>query len=363
MPAITSDELGIAFDMHGCPNRCQHCWLGSGDDRRMSEDDVRWGVVQFRKFFASSSNQTPIRRLSVASWLREPDYADNYRELYGLEAELSDGDPQRHELLSIWRLARDPSYAEWAKEVGPDTCQISFFGMEETNDWFHRRKGAFQDAVTATERLLEVGMKPRWQIFLTKKLLPELGDLLRLVERMRLRERVAALGDEFCMFMHTPGPDGNAREIEHLRPTIDEVGPLPAEIMGPTRKHFSKQERLWCSEAELVSQILEEEETFPFAYPYPEKSWLYIKSNWDVFPNIGTLEEWWCLGNLKEGSVAEIFDCFGSNAPLGLRTIHSHSPEQLVREYGDPKGAKIYTNADDLLSLLVAKHCEEAWQK
>lgn len=363
MSAITSDELGVAFDMHGCPNRCRHCWLGSGDGRRMSEEDVRWGVRQFREFISSSSNPTPIRRLSVASWFREPDYADNYRDLYALEAELSDGDPHRHELLSIWRLARDPSYAEWAREVGPDTCQISFFGMEETNDWFHRQKGAFRDAITATERLLEAGMKPRWQIFLTKKLIPDLDDLLRLVERMKLRERVAALGSEFCMFMHTPGPDGNAREIEHLRPTIDEVSSLPSEIVEASRKHFPKREWLWYSEAELVSQILSEEETFPFGCQWPEKLWLNIKSNWDVFSNIGTLEDWWRLGNLKEDSVAEILDGFARNTPLGLKAIHSHSPKELVREFGDPKGTGIYTDAGDLLSLLVARHCEKEWQR
>ena len=56
--------------------------------------------------------------------------------------------------------------------------------MEETNDWFYRRRGAFQDKLTATERLLDVGIKPRWQIFLTQKIIPEIGDLLKIVERL-----------------------------------------------------------------------------------------------------------------------------------------------------------------------------------
>ena len=91
-------------------------------------------------------------------------------------------------LLSIWRLARDESYANRAKSVGPDTCQISFFGMRGTNDWFHRRKGAFDDALAAAHRLLDVGMKPRWQVFLTTKLLPELDEFLAIVEQARLAE-------------------------------------------------------------------------------------------------------------------------------------------------------------------------------
>jgi hypothetical protein len=25
---MPDDDIGLAFDMHGCPNRCRHCWLG-----------------------------------------------------------------------------------------------------------------------------------------------------------------------------------------------------------------------------------------------------------------------------------------------------------------------------------------------
>ena len=38
--------------------------------------------------------------------------------------------------------------------------------------------------LTPEERLLDFGMKPRRQIFLTKKLLPEMDELLRLIDHM-----------------------------------------------------------------------------------------------------------------------------------------------------------------------------------
>jgi len=66
-----------------------------------------------------------VRELCISTWFRDPDFSDDYRHLYELERELSDGQPPRDELLSIWRLARDRSYAEWAKSLGPDSCQIS----------------------------------------------------------------------------------------------------------------------------------------------------------------------------------------------------------------------------------------------
>ncbi len=74
-----------------------------------------------------------IETLHVMASTREPDFSDDYERLAELEAELGCGKPTRWELLSIWRLARDPKYAQWAKQVGgvPDTCQISFFGLHK----------------------------------------------------------------------------------------------------------------------------------------------------------------------------------------------------------------------------------------
>ena len=358
MPEFNSSELGLRFDMNACPNYCRHCYLGSPGSRRVSESDLRMIVNHFRTFIASKDNWTPIRCIVVSSWVWEPDYADNYRELYELELELSDGKPCRYELLSIWRLARDSQYAEWAKQIGPDTCQMTFFGMEETNDWFYRRKGAFQDLLKSTERLLEVGMKPRWQVFLTKKLIPDLSALLKLVDQLRLRERVEALGGEFVLFMHTPGPDGWARRIEHLRPRSEEVRNLPNEILESSRRHFGR-EKLWATERELLGQVLSQKGSVPYAYCVPERLWLIFKGNLDVYSNVATLEEPWKLGNAVTDSPADILRRFERNEPVGLKTIYSYSPRELAERFGHPEGEKIYSTGDDLLALYVAKHCDE----
>jgi len=89
--------------------------------------------------------------MAVMRWYRELDYAPNYRELWQLEKKLSDpGAAIRHELLSIWRLAKDPGYAQWAREIGTEICQLSFFGLQENTDYFIRRSGSFQDSILAT---------------------------------------------------------------------------------------------------------------------------------------------------------------------------------------------------------------------
>jgi hypothetical protein len=50
MPAVPRDQVGVALDMHGCPNRCRHCWVDhqvvATPRTRMAEGDVRWAVAR-----------------------------------------------------------------------------------------------------------------------------------------------------------------------------------------------------------------------------------------------------------------------------------------------------------------------------
>jgi hypothetical protein len=357
MPEITSENITIAIDMHGCPNRCRHCWLGYPPSEKITKKDVKDIAFQFRQYIQSHSI---LKNLTVATWVWEPDFSPEYKELYHLEKELSDGDPHRFELLSVVRLARDKEYAEWARSVGPDTCQITLFGTEKTTDWFYRRKGAFKDCIKATEQLLDVGMKPRWQLFLTTKILPELKDLLELIDTLKLRERVQSLGAEFELFIHTPGPDGEARHIEYLRPTLKDTDLIPQELITASKAHFGT-ENLWYTEGELISHITKEENLY-HEYVNPPIFAFYITQTQDVFSNMGTLEPWWKLGNLKTDSVPKIFDRFENNACLGFKTLYTISPKTLAKKYGNLKSTKIYTDKEDLEALYVAQYCESIYK-
>jgi len=155
-------------DMAGCPNRCRHCWLGSHRNGNISADEFCAIAGQFKNW--RDENGNGIREMAFFSWWREPDFRGDYRELWRLEQELSSpGCAQRHELLSVWRLARDETYAKWAATLEPKKCQVTFFGMEESTDWGMRREGAYRDNILATERLIEAGIAPRWQLFVTKR--------------------------------------------------------------------------------------------------------------------------------------------------------------------------------------------------
>jgi len=356
VPTLSFKEVALGFDMFGCPNRCRHCFYGDMPNMGISEAEVRRITGLFRRFTRDGEASPLFEKVWVSPHIREPDYRDDYRRLHELAAELSDGPPWRYELLSIWRLARDDSYAAWARSVGPDTCQITFFGEEETTDWFCRRKGAFRDNLLATERLLAAGMKPRWQLFANTRGIPEFESLLRRVDRMRLRDRVEALGSEFDMFVHTWGMWGEALNIEHFRPTIRDAQDIPRELLESSRRHFAS-EALWCTEAELCRHILRREPWFGYAIEPAHTPWFIITSGFDVFYNAFGYDPWFRLGNIKREPLAVILARFENNETPGLRTIYTIPPQELVRKYGCLDSAKVHGGDDDLLALYVAKHC------
>jgi hypothetical protein len=356
MPDLSFNEVAIGFDMFGCPNRCRHCFMGPLPNQQIDEQDVRRIAGLFRDY--RGGQDAPVfQKVWVSTSIREPDFSDDYRRLYELEAELSDGKPWRYELLSIWRLGRDQGYAPWARTVGPDTCQITFFGEQDTTDWFCRRKGAFNDSLIATERLLDAGMKPRWQIFANTRGIGELDSLMRRVDAMQLRRRTEAVGGRFDIFVNIFTTDGRALQIDPLRPTVQDMQSISRELLEASERHYGNETK-WRSEGELCEEILSNDPWFGYALEPGHMPWFLISSTFDVFFNAMGTDPWWCLGNVKAESLDVILDRFKNNDTPGLQTIHNVPPQELVKKYGDRNGQRVYDHADSLLKLYVAKHCQ-----
>lgn len=364
MPKLISEEVGIALDMHGCPNRCRHCWIGQASGKRMTEDDLRWVVEQFRAFKRPGDSEQPWRVLHVSTSVREPDYSSDYRHWYALENELSDLPPLRadSELLSVWRLARDPEYAEWAYSIGVRVCQLSFFGLEQVTDWACRRRGAFRDLVIATERLLAAGIRPRWQWFFTKKIIPDLPGLIRLTEDLRLRERCEVLGGPFTLFMHCPSPDGEAWHLEHLRPTMKDFEPVPAWLREQSEKHIGG----WAvkPEAEWVKALSGEDK--PMSSSVADLSlshglWFSVEPNFDLYASHCETTPWFRLGNLKRDGLAQCLDVFENDRTPGLHALFHLPVSELARRYGRPRGRRIYDAASDMAGRWALQWARDEW--
>jgi MoaA/NifB/PqqE/SkfB family radical SAM enzyme len=347
MPKLKSRKLAVLMDMAGCPNRCRHCWLGHPPNRRVPENTFRSVVQQFRDWIRPGEKKPFAKPLTVMTWYREPDYAPNYRELWELEKELSDrGAAARFELLSIWRLARDKDYARWARDTGTETCQISFFGLEQTTDYFTRRRGSFKDSLLATERLLEVGIRPRWQLFLTERLITEFEAFVTLIHILDLDARVRALGHEFEVFLHPVAPDGEAFNIEHLRPTVDVLDCIPGYLAEKTKTYQNAptlEECLGKAENDWLPELLEEDE--PLATT-PSTLAFMVTAKLDVFSNMGEPMPWWKLGNLRSDGLDVILGCFENDEAPGLH-LNFHMPvSRPARAYGRIASQYLYTRED-----------------
>jgi len=354
MPLITPDEdIGLAFDMHGCPNRCRHCWLDhqvvATPRTRMSEEEVRWAAAQFRAFRRPGEDRPPWRRFHVASWIREPDFSDDYRRLHALEVELSDAPPERakYEVMSVWRLARDPEYARWGYELGIRECQITFFGLEKTTDWACQRRGAFRDLLVATERLLAAGIRPRWQLFLIKPLLPDLPGLIALAEELRLRDRCEALGGPFTFWMHSPNPDGAAFGLEHLRPTDRDLKRVPRAFLAQSEARLGRpigiQERILLRSLRedagpAVRSVSEATSGHPVSF--------YIAPGFDVYLSFTEVGPAYRLGNLKTDGVAAVLDAYEHDRTRGLQAMFRTPTSELAQRYGRPHGRRLYDMGD-----------------
>lgn len=356
MPKLPVDSLGVAVDLHGCPNRCRHCYVGTPPQWTMGRRETE-SAGESRLREVTSAFRVAGRPLRVSAHVWEPDYSADYRRLHELENELGDLPSARveMEILSIWRLARDEEYAPWAHSIGVRVCQISFFGLEVTTDWACRRPGAFRDALVATERLLASGILPRWQWFLTTRLLPDVPGLLALVEELRLRERCEALGGPLTLFLNCPSPDGEAAQLEALRPTVEDVARLPPPLREQSERHLGSA--LGEAEGVLVERFLRDErpvaptEADVFADPL----WLFICRDDNVYANIGELTPPWRLGNLAEDGAEGIIVALEEDRPPALQALRTVAVAELAARFGDRSSRRLYAESD-LKSKLLRSH-------
>ena len=333
--------LGVMVDISGCPNRCRHCWLGSHKNGNMSVDDFRWIANQFKNW--RDENGMGIGELGFWSWWREPDYRDNYRELWLLEQELSSpGRAERFELLSVWRLARDESYAKWAATLKPKVCQITFFGTEESTDWGIRRQGAFRDNLLATERLLEAGIAPRWQLFVTKRCIGELDGFLRMIYELDLHKRCEIIGQKFEVFIGSMSPEGSGYELESERLDENDLPYIPRELVDICR---DSGKRLGQPEYILLDLLLHDDSSPSLNASFPCVS---VNAGFDVYPNIAEPTDWWRLGNLKADGVDSVIKAYRDETTPGMKMNREIPISELARKYGDRNSKKLYEK-DDLV--------------
>jgi len=340
-------HITIAADLYGCPNRCRHCWLGHTPNARLPESTLTDIHTAFRPFTDS---------LEIDWWYREPDFTDNYRELWNLTAALSDTKTPHFELASVWRLVRDPSYAGWLAEKGVATVQLTLFGGETITDRYTGRRGAYRDILQSIDILLSHRILPRIQTFVNKETLPELPHLERLIRELRLEERCREAGGQFTYFLHVGSCDGAAEDLYDIWITPEDLTAIPDALAAYTCAHFGTdrlEDVFGQTEAEWCAVLGKDTSTAELA---EDKPVFFVDHRMDVYPNITAPAPWWKLGNLVTDGVKAVLQKYSQNESIAQQIRKTIPLGEIVRRMGNPDSIRLFSKGD-YTSLILNRYC------
>ena len=332
---MSGRELNLVVDMYGCPNRCKHCWLGHMPNKVMEEGADRFLVDYFSPYFD---------RIAYYSWGREPDFCEDYRERWEKDLAISKNTaPQRFELASFYRIARDDRYLPFLKSVGTDKVQLTFFGMKETQDRYVGRRGAFEEILRATDLLIAQGMIPRWQCFINEENIAEILEVYALAKQIR-QEKCPEL--EF--FVHEGSCDGENRKLYSIRIEKDHI---PAQLLPV---YLDPEELL--TEQECCA-LLKDDHSHPVFETAGDVT-LNISNTFDAYFNFTNMSKPWIIGNLKTTEAEELMRRINQEDTHALREAKRVTWADLVHRFGDFQSRKVF-RLDDYKMFLFNNHLEQ----
>ena len=321
--------------MYGCPNRCKHCWLGHMSNAKMQDGADEFIVGYFAPYFDT---------VEFYSWLREPDFADDYESRWQKDIALSKNSiPERFELASFWRIVRDDKYIPFLKSVGVKKVQLTLFGLKDTQDRYVGRKGAYEEVMKATDLLVENGIIPRWQCFINEE---NSQEILKIFELWKVLK--ATKCKEFEFFVHEGSCDGENRKLYPIR---IEKQHIPEELVP----YYYGYDAL-TTEAECCER-LKNDHLHP-TYPLGDDIVLYVSNTFDVYFNYTNMSAPWIIGNMKTEEPDELMRRILSGDTYALNKAKGITFAELVKKYGDFLSKKAF-ELDDYKEYLFNNYLEK----
>ena len=286
---------------------------------------------------------------------REPHFGANYKTEYAISDAVNgtkyDIDRQ-FELVSLWRLTRDDSYAQWCKDRGINRAQLKVFGGKAADDYFIGRENAHEETLAAAELLIAHGIVPRFQIYLNRIGIASLGNFMAELNTVGIMSKTRDLGEEPNIHCMTFDSSGNGYDNHQYRIESADIGKIPDELLERSAAHFDRPIE-FHTEEELAALILEHDDG-PL---YPTKHWLwfFVDQHMDVYPNLLSMEPEWRIGNFHRDSWRRIVESYVENTNVGLKTLFGMSKHEIVRNNFEGKVCKVYMNESDLLTYYVER--------
>ncbi len=342
-------SITACLDMFGCPNRCKHCWIGHSPNGNLTQNDLKFVAEKFRPF---------TNRLRIYDWYREPDYKNNYKELWNLCQTLSDTDREHYELISIWRAVRDKEYVKWLASLGLKKAQISLFGGKEKTDYYTGRNNAYNEILEAIDILLKNRISPRIQIFVNKDTITDLPIIEELIQSLDLENRCQAFGGEFSLFLHQGSCDGENEKLYAIRVTPDDLPKIPQTLVAYTLKYFNKasiEDVFGKTEQALYQELIQDSSTASYVSDTPV---FYIDKNFNVYPNIATPEPAWFLGNLKTDGIETILKNYTNSNSAAQHARLTVPLCNIVASQGNYKSQRLFSK-DDYIEYMLNLYCRK----
>ena len=346
---VMFERITVCLDMYGCPNRCKHCWVGHSSNGNLTKDDLIYVAEKFRPF---------TNALTVYDWYREPDYRDNYQELWDLCSRLSDVRENHFELISVWRIVRDREYVKWLSALGLKKAQLTLFGGRKTTDLYTGRKNAYNEILEAIDILLANQISPRIQMFVNKDNIGELPLIETLITKSELEKRCRSFGGEFSFFMHQGSCDGENEKLYDIRVTPEDLEKIPQKLVEYTLKHFNetKIENVFGkTEQALYEELIHDHSTASYVSETPV---FYIDKDFSVYPNITAPAPAWFLGNLKTEGIETILKNYTESKSVAQAMRLTVPLCDIVASQGDCQSQRLFDKGD-YIDYLTNKYCRK----
>jgi len=156
----------------GCNLNCVHCYAHAVEisrEKELSGDQAMAIIDDLAKF------GSPVILFSGGEPLFRPDLMDlaGYAVKKGMRA-----------VISTNGTLIDRQKAEALKEIGLSYVGVSLDGMEDVNDRFRRKKGAFRDALKGIRNCREAGLKVGLRFTMNRSNIGEISSIFDLLEDM-----------------------------------------------------------------------------------------------------------------------------------------------------------------------------------
>jgi len=157
-----------------CNLNCVHCYAHAVEisrEKELSGVQARAVIDDLSKF------GSPVILFSGGEPLLRPDLTDlaEYAVNKGMRA-----------VVSTNGTLIDAQKAEALKEIGLSYVGVSLDGMEEVNDRFRRKKGAFRDALKGIRNCQEAGLKVGLRFTMNRSNIGEISSIFDLLEDMNI---------------------------------------------------------------------------------------------------------------------------------------------------------------------------------